>query len=164
MSDQIRLGIFWLTLVALLLFAGRSIVQTERAIADGETVFVELAPVDPRSLIQGDYMTLGYDIPGSFELGDRGQLVIEINVDKTATFLREAREGEVLPAGERLINYQRQGGRQVIIGTDAFFFEEGTAELYADARYGEFRLAENGTPILVGLRDDKLNRLGVGLE
>lgn len=92
-------------------------------------------------------------------------MVIRINPDQTATFLRVASgEENDLQADEYLINYQRQGGRQVIIGTDAFFFEEGTAELYEDARYGEFRVAENGTPILVGLRDEGLNRLGVGLE
>ena len=36
----------------------------ERYIADGQPVFVELAPVDPRSLMQGDYMQLNFRLPG----------------------------------------------------------------------------------------------------
>ena len=36
------------------------IIQKERLISHGQTIFLELAPVDPRSLIQGDYMRLRY--------------------------------------------------------------------------------------------------------
>jgi uncharacterized membrane-anchored protein len=46
---------------------------------------------------------------------------------------------------------------QVWIGTNAFFFEEGRAALYANARYGEFRLDRaSGEAVLVGLRDKDL--------
>ena len=37
--------------------------QKEQLIAHGQPVFVELAPVDPRSLMQGDYMRLEFRVP-----------------------------------------------------------------------------------------------------
>ena len=43
--------------------------------------------------------------------------------------------------------------------TNAFFFQEGTGELYERARYGEFRLNPKGEPLLVGLRDENLVKL-----
>jgi uncharacterized membrane-anchored protein len=44
-------------------------------------------------------------------------------------------------------------------GTNAFFFEEGTADRYADARYGEIRVDAEGEAILTGLRDRDLRPL-----
>ena len=46
------------------------------------------------------------------------------------------------------------------IGPDAFFFEEGTAVQYEQARYGEFRLQPDGATLLVGLRDQALKPIG----
>ena len=37
-----------------------NIIKYENHLATGETVLLELAPVDPRSLMQGDYMALSY--------------------------------------------------------------------------------------------------------
>jgi hypothetical protein len=48
----------------------------------------------------------------------------------------------------------RQRDGQWFIGPDAFFFEEGTGDQYESARYGEFRLQEDGSTLLVGLRDE----------
>jgi hypothetical protein len=39
------------------------------------------------------------------------------------------------------------------------FFEEGTADRYTAARYGEFRVAADGESILTGLRDRDLEAL-----
>ena len=51
----------------LLVFAAFNygIFQKEEIKANGETVLLELAPVDPRSLMQGDYMRLRYAIERS---------------------------------------------------------------------------------------------------
>src|SRR5207247_7075547 len=40
--------------------ANWTIQSRERLLADGRVVLLELAPVDPRSLIQGDYMALRF--------------------------------------------------------------------------------------------------------
>ena len=46
------------------------------------------------------------------------------------------------------------------IGPDAFFFPEGTAERYEAAAWGEFRVADDGSALLTGLRDARLEPLG----
>ena len=51
-----------------------------------------------------------------------------------------------------------KSGMQVERG-DAFFFQEGTADVYTQARYGEFRVGEDGELLLVGVRDKDLRAL-----
>ncbi|MFT5194835.1 MAG: putative membrane-anchored protein [Cellvibrionaceae bacterium] len=163
--QTIRPIIFWLALAALLIYSGWAVFKTETAIANGTTVYVELAPVDPRSLIQGDYMALNYAVSDELELGESsGRLVITTDAEQVASFIRVA-DGNHTPlaANELLINYSRDWsgwGNTIIIGTNSYFFQEGTGELFETAKYGEFKVAADGTPILVGLRDEKLNLLG----
>lgn len=130
----------------------------------GEVVYLPLAPVDPRSLIQGDYMALRFAMARDIERRDEA--------DKRAT-----REGQVAFAAVTLddrrvaslagteaalsmkLRYRIRSGH-VWLGTNAFFFEEGTAERFTGARYGEFRVdRDSGEAVLVGLRDDKLGAL-----
>ena len=47
-------------LVLILVLINWQIWSKERHLAEGEVVFLELAPVDPRSLMQGDYMALRF--------------------------------------------------------------------------------------------------------
>jgi uncharacterized membrane-anchored protein len=51
----------------------------------------------------------------------------------------------------------------VWLGTNAYFFEEGTAQRFERARFGEFRIdRESGEAVLVGLRDEQLQEMGSG--
>lgn len=57
------------------------------------------------------------------------------------------------------IAFRMRGGR-VWLGTNAYFFQEGTGERYDEARYGEFRIdPSTGEAVLVGLRDEELSSL-----
>lgn len=150
--------------LALVLGAANSaIVDKELLRARGTTVLVDLAPVDPRSLMQGDYMRLDYalarsaDVRGGFGWPRTGRIVVRIDGRGVAQFVRR-HEGEALASGERLLAYRVRGNR-LRIGSDAFFFEEGTASRYIDARYGELRVDDDGESVLVGVRDAELNRL-----
>jgi uncharacterized membrane-anchored protein len=49
---------------------------------------------------------------------------------------------------------------QVKFATNAFFFQEGHAQYYERARYGEFRVAPSGALMLTTLRGEKLESLG----
>lgn len=49
-------------LVLMLVVVNWGIYQHENTLAHGDAVVLELAPVDPRSLMQGDYMALEFDI------------------------------------------------------------------------------------------------------
>lgn len=50
------------TLVVVLLLFVKAVWDKESTIKEGKLVLLELAPVDPRSLMQGDYMQLNYAI------------------------------------------------------------------------------------------------------
>ena len=56
-------------------------------------------------------------------------------------------------AGELYLYYRKRGG-QTRIGTDAFYFQEGKADTYSGARYGELRVDSSGGSVLVGLCDE----------
>ena len=159
---KVRLTILWVVAVVGLLFVNYSIYGKETLIRNGQPILLELAPVDPRSLIQGDYMALRYKMGADLEnlatLPVRGKLVIRVADTGVASFVR-VDDGTPLAAGERLINYYKHGW-QVDLGATSFFFQEGKADAYATAKYGEVRVDESGTSILVGLRDEKLQPLG----
>ena len=59
MKKQSRILIIT-NLLLLLGYLNWSIYQKEQTLRDGQLVLFELAPVDPRSLMQGDYMSLRY--------------------------------------------------------------------------------------------------------
>lgn len=146
-------------LVLILALVNWQIAAKERVLRDGELMLLELAPVDPRSLMQGDYMRLEYAIARELtnehgdELGpDDGRIIVANDADGVARFVRRAEPGAALGAAEHLLRYRRRSGR-IRIGTDAFFFQEGLADLYREAHYGELRVDADGEGLLIGLRD-----------
>ena len=158
-----RLGL-WAVVALVLVVANAAILDKERVLRDGRVVLLELAPVDPRSLLQGDYMALRYALANevarerSAETSADGHLVVRIGEGGVARFLR-FHDGSQLSGDEQLLRYRKRG-QGVRIASDAFFFEEGTDSLYDNARYGELRVAEDGDAVLVGLRDGALQLLG----
>lgn len=54
--------LLWGGLLAALLVVNRGIFQRERILSDGHVVLLELVPVDPRSIMQGDYMALRFAV------------------------------------------------------------------------------------------------------
>lgn len=157
--------ILWAVLGIVLVVGNLAIVGKERVLAGGETMLLTLAPRDPRSLLQGDYMALRYAIANEIEaqLDARfsidGTAVVRLDANAVARFVRVATADETLAAGERRLGFRRRGPSLRIAG-DAFFFEEGQQDLYADARYGELRVDEAGAAVLVGLRDAGFAPLG----
>jgi uncharacterized membrane-anchored protein len=54
----------------------------------------------------------------------------------------------------------RVRNERVWLGTNAYFFEEGTAQHFTRARYGEFRVDRaSGEAVLVALRGPELEEL-----
>jgi len=158
---KLRLVILWLVIVVSLVFVNYAIYGKEQLISGGQPIFLELAPVDPRSLIQGDYMALRYQIATDLEtqeLPPRGKLVIKVAETGVASFVR-LDDGTPLVTDERLLNYY-QHDWQIDLGPTSFFFQEGNGDYYTAAKYGELRVDTSGTSILIGLRDEKLGKLG----
>ena len=84
----------------------------------------------------------------------RGRFVLRLDADDAAEFVR-VDDGTPLAADEiRIVYRKRRGFGGIDLGAGSFFFQEGDADLYADARYGMLRVAENGDSVLVGLADE----------
>ncbi len=150
--------------LALLILAAINvlIMEKEATLADGRTVFLRLAPRDPRSLMQGDYMVLRYAIAREVpkeQLEDQGCIVVSLDEDGLAEFIR-IYQREELGSGEYLLFYRNRSGLR--LGAESFFFQEGDAGLYAGARYGELKVDESGASVLVGLRGEDFAPLGRG--
>ncbi|OGB23973.1 MAG: hypothetical protein A3I66_14810 [Burkholderiales bacterium RIFCSPLOWO2_02_FULL_57_36] len=147
--------------LAVLIAVNFGIWQKEDLIAHGQPVFVELAPVDPRSLMQGDYMQLNFRVPVNVTRSilhrERPRVVAKRDARGIATFIRTD-NGSPLAADEFLLELTPKNGRWILV-SDAWFFKEGEAERWEKAKYGEFRVGTNGRALLVGLRGADLERL-----
>lgn len=166
---------------ALLVLGGvnYSIAHKESIKRNGETIYLDLAPVDPRSLMQGDYMTLNFQLARQIENSFATPKTTNAAGVSESVPNEKPREGETRMADivlneKRVVSFSqapvatsqklryRIRKDQVWIGTNAFFFEEGRAAQYANARYGEFRLDRaSGEAVLVGLRDKDLKELAL---
>ena len=161
--EQIRALILFGSLLIFLYVVNMGIYRAEKMIESSTPVYMELAPVDPRSLIQGDYMMLAYQIEEDARVAGlnqhhRGQLVVKIDEMNVAHFLH-LYEGETLAEDELLMNFRALGDFSVVVGIDSFFFQEGLADEYADAKYAEVRVTEGGTIMLIDLVDENFERL-----
>lgn len=158
-----RKAIALLAGLIVLILANWTIYQREKLLAEGRVVLIELAPVDPRSLMQGDYMALDFQVLRDLEakkpqgLRD-GRVVLALDERGVGTFLRFD-DGSPLAPNQALLHYRVREDRPRI-ATNAFFFQEGEGGRYEPARYGEFRVAADGEAILTGLRDQNLKDLG----
>lgn len=146
-------AVFWITACVVLASINGLILKKESVLSHGQTILLELAPVDPRSLMQGDYMTLRYslatEIPDE-DLKDKGRIVVALDENNVARYVRIHR-GESLSAGEHLLFYRNRKGLK--LGAESFMFQEGLGQIYARARYGELKIEPSGESVLAGLRD-----------
>jgi uncharacterized membrane-anchored protein len=136
------------------------IAKKEKTLSNGSEMLLRLLPRDPRSLMQGDYMALRYDIgervPVS-QAASQGCIVASLDENHIAKFVR-IYKGESLGPNEHLLFYRKRKGLR--FGAESFFFQEGDAKLYAEAKYAELRVDESGRSVLVGLRGEDLRLLG----
>ena len=152
--------------LAVLGIVNFGIYQRERLLTRGSVVLLELAPVDPRSLMQGDYMRLNFALANeAFPFERRqartdGHIVVAVDANRVGHFRRLA-DGRPLAPGEIALRYRVRGGMPNL-ATNAYFFEEGQADSFEGAAYGEFRVDGDGEMILTGLRNARFEALNTG--
>ena len=168
--------------LVILLLVNLSIWQKQIHLSEGEVIYLELAPVDPRSLMQGDYMALRYAISNKLQtalsgvsppqqenlipelwdvelpIAKDGFVVIAKDLNKVAQYVR-LDNAQPVTEDQRKIQFRLRNS-QIKFATNAFFFEEGDEPLYRNARYGVFRLNIQGEVLLTGLLDEQFNSLG----
>ena len=114
-----------------LLVANGAIWQKQNLIAHGKPVFMPLMPLDPRSLMQGDFMRLRFATLDAHQLpliedlrGTRPHMVVQLDARGVATPKRLHRADQPLAADELLVQLTPKNGSWVVV-TDAWFFQEG---------------------------------------
>ena len=141
-----------------------SIFQKESLIKNGKEIYLKLAPVDPRSLMQGDYMALRFAISRDIyeavknQKSSQGLAVLELNSQNIAKF-KSIYQNQPLNSNEVLIKY-RKNRHRIKLSTDSYFFEEGSAKKFEKAEYGVFRVnPKTGEAILTNLADIYLKKI-----
>lgn len=147
------------TAIAVFAAANFAIWQKQDIIANGKPVFVELAPVDPRSLMQGDYMTLRFvGLPDTQFASPRKLFAVGSLDSRGVLTISRLDDGAPLAADELRIELIANGDSATIV-TNAWYFREGEADRFAGAKYGEFRVMSSGRALLVGMRGPNLEKL-----
>nr|WP_272901161.1 GDYXXLXY domain-containing protein [Alcaligenes faecalis] len=165
--------------VLVLGVANVAIVQKERILSDGQTVLLELAPVDPRSLMQGDYMSLNFALSQNLsalswglpkdalaKMDAQQWVVVAVQLDENKVaqlkgiYLEQdgqerlwSEEGPVAEPSDVMRLRMRRHRSNWTPGTDAWFFAEGSADRFDAARYGEFAVVEGGQSLLRAMLD-----------
>lgn len=151
-----------LNLLLALVYINHSVTKKEKLLKEGRLVLLELAPVDPRSLMQGDYMALRYKISSNIpadSLKKRGYCVVTLDARDIVKDVRYQSEITPTRSNEYPIAYTRSNRWNINIGAESFFFQEGKAKKYEKAKYGGLKIDKNGNSLLIGLYDENLRKI-----
>ncbi|RBW69102.1 GDYXXLXY domain-containing protein [Bacillus taeanensis] len=154
----------WLSILVVLVLQvtiiGFQVVKSEVLLAEGELVKLELEPVDPRSMLQGDYVILRYTIsnlsltpePSYNEKVKIGLVKNEAGIYQySGTFLENNQQLENEHA-DVWITGRYKGDGNVEYGIENYFVEEGTGfELEQNADYANVKVSKGGDAIIVSL-------------
>ena len=176
------IGLVGVFLIALLGAVNYKVQQFEDVLATGKPVVLKIAPADPRSLMQGDYMVLNYAIlselqqsqfssesnesnetTGIDELspsGKKAYILVHLDKNHVATLCEAQSEiptdfKHCTPNVYLPIRYK---GWLPELPSQDYFFAEGKGEHYAQAEYAEYRF-KDGILLLARLLDKDLKGL-----
>lgn len=167
-QPSLKIGAALLGLLLTMVLVNLNIKKYEAHLATGEPVLLELAPVDPRGFMQGDYMALSFGIETDIceALGKQnhelyldnteGKVIVRKDAHNVGHFARltSLNDSAPLANNELAIHYRLRSG-QIKFATNAFFFQEGHAEAYEAAEYGLFKVNKDGEPLLTNMVDEK---------
>ena len=164
MTARIRQLAIAAAVLLILAVSALTVWRFEQTLASGQTLIFELAPVDPRSIMQGDYMALAYAIDRELpdDAGKFKYVWFSLSDQGIANLHSLSND---LPQQQGLIGVLlRQRDGIYSVGPNGFFFAEGTAAAYEAARYGQFKVDSNGKALLTALLDEELQLLGENLR
>ncbi|PFG04571.1 putative membrane-anchored protein [Bacillus sp. es.034] len=147
---------------------GYQVYSNETLLQNGETVILKLQPVDPRSLLQGDYVELNYSISQleDTSIDDSGPVTIVLRENPQGVHeytgvykfngkwnaFYEKKPGDVLLNGKVTSSWDNSA--QVTYGIEHFFIPEGTGlDVEGKVKTAVVTVSDKGDGILVRLRD-----------
>lgn len=164
------------------------IAQHERHLSNSASIYVRLKPVDPRSMMQGDYMALNYHlyfggVPPAMafteerlaEQADSENLKREgfFNQQRIMSYVQLDAQRRVIRTSfnaDLLMAYPNTSARLMLKNPEntfeglypaarSFLFAEGLEPCYRNAQFAELKVRGNGQPLLVGLVGEQLQPL-----
>lgn len=155
-----------------------NIFNFERILKTGEIIRFETRPSDPRSMMQGDYMTLAYQLENQIDenlkaknedrsakpLSQTGWAVYHLDENNVAQFERliSSLDDVTLSEQQKVIKFTQPASYwqrpQLRLG-HSYFFEEGKGASFANAKYVEFRADKSGKLVLDQLLDKNFNAI-----
>lgn len=131
------------------------IFQKEAVLRNGTDIVLKVEPVDPRSLLQGDYVQLSYNISQveSFDLPNKVYVLVEedqkgiYQIKEIYDTIEEAKDEKT--GNNQAILTGKVNGDTIHYGIENFFIEEGTgAEVEQNAKFATITVGSNGDAIL----------------
>ncbi|GAB57114.1 GDYXXLXY domain-containing protein [Rheinheimera nanhaiensis] len=164
MSPRLRQVAIAAAVLLILSFSALTVWRFEQTLATGQTVILQLAPVDPRSIMQGDYMALAFAIDRELP-DDAGQYrYVWLTLTEQGVASLHSLSNTLPEQAGVIALLLRQRDGITSVGPNAFFFAEGSAAVYEQARYGLFKVDRSGKALLSGLLDENLQLLGENLR
>ncbi|WP_110114023.1 GDYXXLXY domain-containing protein [Bacillus sp. CGMCC 1.16541] len=136
------------------------VTKSERLLANGKTVTLQLEPLDPRSLLQGDYVILRFTIsrveltqePNYNEKIKVGLVENEQGIYEYRTYV--AKDQNINDQADVWINGRYKGSGNVEYGIENYFIAEGTGrDVEENAKYAKVKVGENGDALLIELEE-----------
>lgn len=152
-------------LVLQLAFTGFQSYSNEKALKEGKEIILQLEPLDPRSMLQGDYVQLRYEA-GRYQPKEAVKtgtvLTLKVKKDHEGVFRPTGEVSAGSPSetdkkaekNEAYLTGKYNGYDSIIFGIESFFVEEGTGfELERNAKYAKVIVSDEGNALLVDVKD-----------
>ena len=156
-----------LALLSIVLFT-TLILQHEKHLQQGRSIYVELQPVDPRSILQGDYMALDYDLKlhdmNQQQIRNQSKVVSYVYLDMKHRVLKTRLDekdtaAESTQVVKLILKNPNNQLDSLYPAANSFLFAEGLEPCYAKAKYAHLRVQPSGQALLAGLVDARLQSL-----
>lgn len=139
-------------------FVGVQSFTSEKLLHEGELIKLELQPIDPRSLLQGDYVILNYEISDLEIKTDNWKEKVKILLRENDGVYEYAGNYKIkdewmslydAQPGDVIINGTTSNSHSIIYGIESYFVPDGTGrELETSAEYAYVRVSESGNALL----------------
>jgi uncharacterized membrane-anchored protein len=179
MKKMIPLWLAAFSIALFLIMIGRH----EWHLTHSGSIYVKLKPVDPRSILQGDYMALNYQLyfaepPPAMELIEdhlpsdtakayfynQPSILSYVQLDAQRRVIQTRFDPQLLndypgASAKLVLRNPHNTFEGLYPAARSFLFAEGLEPCYRNAQFAELKVRENGKPLLVNLVGENLKAL-----
>jgi len=142
-----------------LIFILGTVYSNEKKLKSAKEIIVKLAPLDPRSIMQGDYVVLDYDISRAAQKAIKKKTLKKIKVvlspqNNLYVFdsILSPTQNIILKKDQVVMNGKITKRNRVHFGIENFFVEEGTGlEIERKAKFATLKVTSKGDAFITKL-------------